>query len=398
MTRLSDLYKPKYLQLSEIIKDEIYLGKYKQGEKLPSENELMKEFNVSSITVRKCIDILKNADLIDRVQGVGTFIKINQPVSYDAHGATFGVSLVNSTNEWSNEVYKGIKKIMNIADGNVFISDALGENEKQADDVLNMISKKPDLIYILACDRKRMESVLITHGANTIPIISVESYLEHPSVKCHLSADQMINGIWNANNIIDFLAATHDGHVEGKVVIFYTSGLATLELRYKAMLLKLSEYPKIKILETVDYNITDPLDDSKRKLSSILDKYGANVDVVTALHGEPLTGLSIAIAESRLQDRIKVIGIDAFETIIEEMRREKPVIAAVHQDGFAMGTVAAKLGIRILQGEDVSYQYILPLTNIYAHFPNKLDNYPEQGKVKISCPTYLKETGFDWGY
>ena len=60
MGYLSDQYKPKYLQLCEIVKDAIDLGKYKKGERLPSESELMREFNVSSITVRKCFDILRN--------------------------------------------------------------------------------------------------------------------------------------------------------------------------------------------------------------------------------------------------------------------------------------------------------------------------------------------------
>jgi len=74
MGKLEDEYKPKYIQLVEIIKHEILSGKFKGGDKLPSENELKKEYNVSSTTVRKCIDILRNYGLIYREQGVGTFV------------------------------------------------------------------------------------------------------------------------------------------------------------------------------------------------------------------------------------------------------------------------------------------------------------------------------------
>jgi len=398
INRLTDLYKPKYLQLYEIIKDEINLGKYKQGERLPSENELMKEFNVSSITVRKCIDILKSEGLIERSQGIGTFVKSKQQVSYDARGLTFGVSLINSTNEWCSEVYRGIRKVTKATGGTVFTSDALGNAEKQAEDVINMVSKNPDLIYILACDPKIMQRALLKVNTRNIPIVSVESYLENATVRSHLFADQMINGIFNANNIIGYLAYIHDGHVEGKIILLYTPGLATMELRYKAMLLKLNEYPGIKIIETLNYDLTNPTENSREKTLTYLSIHAEDVEVVSALHGEPIVGSTLAVDALGLQDKIKVIGIDAFEPVITLMKQGKPVIAAVQQDGHAMGTVAAKLGIRILRDEKVSYQYILPLINIYAHFPNKTDNYPEQGKVKISCPAEFKEMGFDWGY
>lgn len=70
-------YKPKYIQLVERIKREILSNDLKTGDKLLSENELKKIYNVSSTTVRKCIDILKHEGLISRVQGVGTFV--NKP-------------------------------------------------------------------------------------------------------------------------------------------------------------------------------------------------------------------------------------------------------------------------------------------------------------------------------
>ena len=75
MEELQDTYKPKYLQLVDAIRRDILSGKYKKGDRLLSENELKQKYDVSSTTVRKCIDILRNDGLINRIQGVGTFIK-----------------------------------------------------------------------------------------------------------------------------------------------------------------------------------------------------------------------------------------------------------------------------------------------------------------------------------
>lgn len=72
-----NIYKPKYIQLVERLRRDILSEKLHTGDKLLSENELKREYNVSSTTVRKCIDILRHEGLITRVQGVGTFI--NKP-------------------------------------------------------------------------------------------------------------------------------------------------------------------------------------------------------------------------------------------------------------------------------------------------------------------------------
>jgi len=75
MQKFTDIYKPKYLQLVDIMRREILSGKLKEGDRLLSENEMKQKYSVSSTTVRKCIDILKNDGLISRYQGVGTFVK-----------------------------------------------------------------------------------------------------------------------------------------------------------------------------------------------------------------------------------------------------------------------------------------------------------------------------------
>lgn len=77
--QLEDKYKPKYIQLVEIIRADILSGGIKHGERLPSEHELMTKYDVSSTTVRKCVDILRNNGLIKRIQGVGTFVS-DRPV------------------------------------------------------------------------------------------------------------------------------------------------------------------------------------------------------------------------------------------------------------------------------------------------------------------------------
>jgi GntR family transcriptional regulator len=75
MSSLSDPYKPKYIQLFEKLKQDIITGNLKSGDRIYSENELRKMYGVSSTTVRKAIDTLRNSGFITRIQGVGTFVR-----------------------------------------------------------------------------------------------------------------------------------------------------------------------------------------------------------------------------------------------------------------------------------------------------------------------------------
>ncbi|AOT70327.1 GntR family transcriptional regulator [Geosporobacter ferrireducens] len=72
---------PLYYRVKEDIINKIKDGTYKVEEKVPSENELQKIHNVSSITVRKALTDLVNEGYLYRIQGKGTFVakpKINR--------------------------------------------------------------------------------------------------------------------------------------------------------------------------------------------------------------------------------------------------------------------------------------------------------------------------------
>ncbi len=65
---------PLYQQLVELLKEEIHVGRYKQGQKLPTELELCKLYHVSRNTVRSALQQLEKENLLLRQQGKGTFV------------------------------------------------------------------------------------------------------------------------------------------------------------------------------------------------------------------------------------------------------------------------------------------------------------------------------------
>jgi GntR family transcriptional regulator len=65
---------PYHYQLREIIRKLISQEQLRQGDKLPSEREFCKTFEISRITVRKALDSLASEGLIQTNKGIGTFV------------------------------------------------------------------------------------------------------------------------------------------------------------------------------------------------------------------------------------------------------------------------------------------------------------------------------------
>lgn len=68
-------FEPAYVQLTNIIKEQIANGMYLHGSRLPSESELCKRYQVSPMTVRRSIKTLLDQGIVSTIQGSGTYVK-----------------------------------------------------------------------------------------------------------------------------------------------------------------------------------------------------------------------------------------------------------------------------------------------------------------------------------
>jgi len=57
------------------MKDMLISGQWKPGDKIPSENELTDMFGVSRVTIREVLKKLHSYDVVESIQGKGTFVK-----------------------------------------------------------------------------------------------------------------------------------------------------------------------------------------------------------------------------------------------------------------------------------------------------------------------------------
>lgn len=84
INRQSD--EPAYIQICNLLKNQIATGVYLPGSRLPSESELRRTHQVSPMTVRRSIKMLLDQGFVTTIQGSGTFVS-----APDLSRATFGL-------------------------------------------------------------------------------------------------------------------------------------------------------------------------------------------------------------------------------------------------------------------------------------------------------------------
>lgn len=63
-----------YLQVASVLRERIYAGQWKPGDKIATLDELEGEFHVARVTVRQAVEVLREEGLLQTQQGRGTYV------------------------------------------------------------------------------------------------------------------------------------------------------------------------------------------------------------------------------------------------------------------------------------------------------------------------------------
>ena len=143
---------PKYLQISAWLKELIQTGRYKKGEKLPSEIELSTTCDVNRNTLRQAIAELVSAGILRKEKGMGTFVSSSMPLALKHK-----LKRISSFKDDLSEI--GIKENTKVI-------------KKSIEDAKDHVSKR----LILGANNKVIVVQRLRAG-NDIPFIYEESYL-----------------------------------------------------------------------------------------------------------------------------------------------------------------------------------------------------------------------------
>ena len=69
----------KYLNIAQILENEILSGRWNVGDRLPTEPEFCARFGVARQTLRQAVGMLEEQGLVERLQGSGTYVRAATP-------------------------------------------------------------------------------------------------------------------------------------------------------------------------------------------------------------------------------------------------------------------------------------------------------------------------------
>lgn len=337
-----------YRTLERNLRADISSGIYKPGSRLPSEQELVEEYNVSRITVRNAMDILVNDGYVVRIRGKGSFVSDSLPSPdappsvISAEKTLFGIIVPHMVDIHITKIIQAIVDQLNSKGYSAIIkvSHHKQELEKEAIKSLLALGVKGLIIYPVQNEVYNEEIMQLV--LNKYPFVLLDRELTGLNASSVVTDNRTA-----AMQAVEYLLSL--GHRRIGIATQPLSAAVTLQERHGGYLQAHTE-AKIKLdgrlqyIEDKSYQIDLSIDSDimsiKRKL---LKKFIESHDKMTALICfDPVLGaLAFDIYNElgyKVPDDVSLIQFD------EIMTSEYDYVTPTHikQDSILMGKIAAR--------------------------------------------------------
>lgn len=164
--------KPLYKQIYVDLKKKIANKEIVSGERLPTESQLAKQYDVSVITIKSALDLLVAEDILVRFPGKGSFIKESKTTKH------IGILMNGLSISYGTEFVSALEKKLS-SDGHTFT--LLFSNEDPQLEITHLKKLKEigvDGIIIFPVQNRYHNSFLIELILSEFPIVIIDRKLE----------------------------------------------------------------------------------------------------------------------------------------------------------------------------------------------------------------------------
>ena len=313
--------------------DSIRSGKFKEGECIPSDNELTAYTRTSRATVREAVSKLVSAGYLERIQGKGTFIRKLNPDSSDKLIGLLAIDLLNlrEKNPFLEEILMGIHSRI-LKDGkSVFISVLQKEEDFKEKLKHGLLPDSFNGGVILTDNLAAKENVaaLRAHGISCVSI-------GHPS-NCHdvpyVDADHFAGGYMAVEHLVGL------GHKNIAVIDRSYPHALSAEDRRRGILKAMKDMQLNQQLELFKECRTPDTEGGYEAMKKIL-KSGIKFSAVIIYGDRTLPGAMQAMKEHGLKtpEDVSVIACMGYSRLYEELEF---IPTAILQPLREMGACAA---------------------------------------------------------
>jgi GntR family transcriptional regulator of arabinose operon len=370
---LKQIRIPLYKQIQDYIIDHIRHNKWLPNERIPSENELARQFKVSRITAKNALNALIQDGFIYRIQGKGSFVApdAGQPILYQPEPMQrdkyVAYLMPRLDNLFTANLLNGIEDVLSQNGYHLLFCKTHDSQDMEKALLRQMSQQKVDGIIIHPVHGETYNEEILKLVLNHFPVVVVDRYLKGIDTNCVCSDN--VAGTYEAVKRLIELEHTHIGFVST-----YFQGTSSIEDRlygYEMALVE-NQFPidhrfrlvhldNKQVNSVFEHGGADP--ESKQMINAFLKQ---NDELTAVIAANSAVGLTVLEAAEEMgicvPDDLSVIFLDDFE--LSSFSRIPPT--CLSQQEKIIGQEAARM-----------------LLSIMAN--------PKQDRIKKTMPTKLIE-------
>ncbi|WP_188456221.1 GntR family transcriptional regulator [Virgibacillus oceani] len=354
-----------YEQIYNYILDKIKAGDMKQGDKIPTEEELAKQFNVSRITSKKALDLLSQKNVIDRFQGKGSYVSQNlpnfnipskedtsKPEKQHDH-KLIGLIIPDFTDTYGLDIVKAIEKRCSEHHYNLIIKRTFGLKEEEKKAIHSFVKMGVKGIIVLPVQGTHYNNELLRLVVEEYPLVLIDRYLKGiPASSVSIDNKKAMQQLTKL--------ALDGGHQDIAFISPSVEGTSSVEERFRGFQAAFSErgvplnqeYILTDIHSTMPVNLhgEDPKAYEERDHDRMLRFIQGNPTITAYICSEYEIAVFLSnileTLEIKNREDISIVCFDSPNTYID-----KPFFTHIRQNQSAMGYNAVDLLIKQLHGD-----------------------------------------------
>ena len=170
-----------YAQVHEALRARIVSGELAVGDRLPTQAELIDEFSVSAITIKRALDILRDEGFVTRRPRIGTVVVSSTPGDGTPHGTDAGLPLVGYIVPRFDDAF-GTQLLSGLLEASthrahVVVGTSLGDSELEERLLAEQLERGIDGLVLLPSSSQFIPQSVATLVGQRFPIVIVDRTL-----------------------------------------------------------------------------------------------------------------------------------------------------------------------------------------------------------------------------
>jgi DNA-binding LacI/PurR family transcriptional regulator len=177
---MSNRQPPLYEQIKSHLVSEMNSQRLQPHDKLPSENELSRQFSVSRITVKKALADLVKAGRIYRIQGKGTFVADFPPKTFQTEPKrkpAVAVLLPYMNNQHTALLLNGVERVLSEAGYSLLFANTENDQTKEEQKIRDMVEQGVCGLIVYPVDGESYNREILQLTLDSFPLVVMDRYL-----------------------------------------------------------------------------------------------------------------------------------------------------------------------------------------------------------------------------